>query len=165
MFKLKLDEGKELVIKNTTLKGKRSITILSSIKDYTNTCKPDFSKPDSKPKVNEARAIQVCKKYNIDLSNNKTEEGQKAINDYFEKNPHIALELYVTDGNSEILFEIITEVLEYYQNREGLDNTISEEDFCVEDILQVIKHISENPKNQLQDFLKLISTRELPKLI
>lgn len=159
MFKLMLDEEKEFLIKNTTLKGTKSIVILSLINDYKNTCEPDF-----KSKLNESKALKVFKKYNIDLTNSETEEGQKVLKEAFLKNPDLAIELYGSNGDSRILFEVITEILEYYQGREYLDATITQEDFCIDDILITIKELSQNPKNKLQDFLDFPNIKVLPKV-
>lgn len=145
-----LDE-KVLTLNNPKLKGYIGANILSQINDYKNSLNIDTSKP------NQRELLKLCNSLGIDMSDFSSEDEtiKKEVSDKIQaevlKDSSLIISIFGQSGDYKILFEIIKDILEYY----SIDSSISADDFTKSDILDVIKWLKSEPKNEIQDFLGL----------
>ena len=157
MFKLQLDENKTFLIKNPKLKGVLGANIKSKMNDFA-TAGIESLKDSSNPKVRAffAKALTASVEgENIALS--------EALNKMVYEDIDVTYELLKSNNfvNLKLLFELIIDVIEYYQTREGLDPEISSDDFNDTDILKVLRVFAKEDENNLQDFLNLVAVQRL----
>jgi hypothetical protein len=152
-FTLLLDY-KTLSLYNPKLKGPKSVNILSQIKDYKNSYVMNTTQP------NQVAMIELCKELEVNLtdleSENKEikESANAKIQDALLKNPKNLEKIFSNSGNDKILFDLIDDVLEYYSITD-----ITSNDFTKSDILEVIKWLKSESKNEIQDFLGITEVK------
>jgi hypothetical protein len=154
-----LIDGKSFVINNPKLKGYRGANILSQIEDYRNSCTIDTTKP------NMAELLKLCKLADVTLEDlNSTDEAKsKQSNDKIQElvlnDSSLLISVFGQSGNVKILFDVISDILEYYKTVENLETELTSDDFTKSDIFDVIRYLKSEPKNEIQDFLGLTAQK------
>lgn len=149
-------DDKTFVIRNPKIKGRRINPILSKINDY----KKSAELKDT-ANYNLQGMIEVCKDLNINFNKINDSEKideleQKKLQDALLANPDYIAKIYGNNGDTNLLFDCIIEIIEYYKE----DNAnISEDDFTINDILKVVKYLKNCESNIIPDFLLLRSVK------
>jgi hypothetical protein len=153
-MKFKLD-NKSFEIKNAKLKGYAGAEILSQINDYKTSCTLDITN------ANNVEMIKLCQKAGVKLSDLTSDdtalqtEAQNKIAKLIDSDANLIFSLFGKAGDSKILFGVMDSILEYYKQSEDINVDITGDDFTKPDIIEVIKFLKKEPKNEIQDFLGL----------